>query len=117
MEVFMMIHQHEVTIFSPAEELSTMVERLVEDILKWPPVQQWLYTDNQLLDDSMTLAECRYSCQMDPLKAPVNSGPGSSSRGAALLRFLLTLGSRSSLIILREKPKLGNTPQHPGSLE
>uniref|UniRef100_A0A452UY05 Ubiquitin-like domain-containing protein n=1 Tax=Ursus maritimus TaxID=29073 RepID=A0A452UY05_URSMA len=73
MEVIVMIHQHKVTIFSPAEESSTMVERLVEGILKWPPVQQWLYTDKQLLGDSMTLAECRYSCQMAPLKAPVKS--------------------------------------------
>lgn len=81
MEVIVMIHQHKVTIFSPAEESSTMVERLVEGILKRPPVQQWLYTDKQLLGDSMTLAECRYSCQMAPLKAPLNSGPGSSSRG------------------------------------
>ena len=59
----MVIHHHTITIFGCAEGLGTGLEvrRLVEGILKRPLAQQWLYTDNQLLDDRMTLAECRYT--------------------------------------------------------
>lgn len=33
------------------------LKRLVEGILEWPPAQQRLYENDQLPDDSMTLAE------------------------------------------------------------
>lgn len=63
MEVFVMIC-HKIMISREAKELSIMLElkHLMEGILQWPPAQQRLYRDDQLLYDSLTLSVCAYTC-------------------------------------------------------
>uniref|UniRef100_A0A4X2KXN4 Ubiquitin-like domain-containing protein n=1 Tax=Vombatus ursinus TaxID=29139 RepID=A0A4X2KXN4_VOMUR len=65
MDVFLMIRRRKTKIFTDRKESSTVFElkSIVEGILKRPPDEQWLYQDDQLLDDSKTLGECGFTSQ------------------------------------------------------
>nr|XP_045001140.1 elongin-B-like [Jaculus jaculus] len=72
MDVFLMIWCHKTTIFTDAEESSTVLElkRIVEGILKQPPNEQRLYKDDPLLDDGKTLGESGFTRQTARPQAP-----------------------------------------------
>ncbi|MXQ87968.1 hypothetical protein E5288_WYG008794 [Bos mutus] len=71
-----MIWRHKTTIFTDAKESSTVFElkRIVEGTLKRPPDEQWLYKDDQLLDDGKTLGECGFTSQTARPQAPSTVG-------------------------------------------
>ncbi|VFV29590.1 transcription elongation factor b [Lynx pardinus] len=71
-----MIRPHKTTIFAYAKESSTLFElkRIVEGIFKWPPDEQPLYKNDQLLDDGKTLGECGFTSQMARPQAPATLG-------------------------------------------
>ncbi|XP_026928477.1 uncharacterized protein LOC106977252 [Acinonyx jubatus] len=75
-DVFFMIRPHKTTIFAYAKESSTLFElkRIVEGIFKWPPDEQPLYKNDQLLDDGQTLGECGFTSQMARPQAPATVG-------------------------------------------
>ncbi|XP_070214138.1 uncharacterized protein [Bos mutus] len=75
-DVFLMIWRHKTTIFTDAKESSTVFElkRIVEGTLKQPPDEQWLYKDDQLLDDGKTLGECGFTSQTARPQAPSTVG-------------------------------------------
>ncbi|XP_032450972.1 elongin-B-like [Lynx canadensis] len=75
-DVFLMIRPHKTTIFAYAKESSTLFElkRIVEGIFKWPPDEQPLYKNDQLLDDGKTLGECGFTSQMARPQAPATLG-------------------------------------------
>ncbi|KFQ14305.1 Transcription elongation factor B polypeptide 2, partial [Leptosomus discolor] len=66
MDVFLMIYHHKTTTFTEAQKTTTVHElkNVVEGILKRPPEEQWLYKDDQLLDDDhRNLLDCGLSSQ------------------------------------------------------
>ncbi|XP_061252471.1 elongin-B-like [Bos javanicus] len=75
-DVFLMIRRHKTTIFTNAKESSTVFElkRIVEGTLKRPPDEQWLYKDDQLLDDGKALGECGFTSQTARPQAPSTVG-------------------------------------------
>uniref|UniRef100_A0ABI7YST4 Ubiquitin-like domain-containing protein n=1 Tax=Felis catus TaxID=9685 RepID=A0ABI7YST4_FELCA len=74
-DVFLMIRPHKTTIFPYAKESSTLFElkRIVEGV-EWPPDEQPLYKNDQLLDDGQTLGECGFTSQMARPQAPATVG-------------------------------------------
>ena len=70
-----MIRPHKTTIFAYAKESSTLFElkRIVEGV-EWPPDEQPLYKNDQLLDDGQTLGECGFTSQMARPQAPATVG-------------------------------------------
>ncbi|XP_037594402.1 elongin-B-like [Cebus imitator] len=75
-DIFLMIWCHKTTIFTDAKESSRMfkMKRNVKGILKWLPEEQWLYKDDQLLDDGKTLGECDFTSQTAWPQAPATAG-------------------------------------------
>ncbi|KAK2113961.1 hypothetical protein P7K49_008227 [Saguinus oedipus] len=71
-----MIRRHKTTIFTDAKESSTVFElkRIIKGILKWPPDEQRLYKDDQLLDDGKTLRKCGFTSQTARPQAPATVG-------------------------------------------
>ncbi|XP_052616790.1 elongin-B-like [Peromyscus californicus insignis] len=71
-----MILPHMTTIFTEAKESSTVfqLKRVVQGILQRPPEEQWLYKDDQLLDDRKTLGECGFTSQTAQIQAPATVG-------------------------------------------
>jgi len=64
MDVYLMICCHKTTVFTEAEETTTVheLEEVVERILKRPPEEQQLYKHDQLLGgDHRTLPDCDLS--------------------------------------------------------
>lgn len=60
MDVFLMIRRKKMTIFTDAEESTTVLEvkKILEGILKIPPVNQQLFNkDNVLMSDNKLLSE------------------------------------------------------------
>ncbi|XP_076194189.1 elongin-B [Aptenodytes patagonicus] len=77
MDVYLMIRRHKTTIFTEAKETTTVHElkKVVEGILKRPPEEQWLYKDDQLLDDDdRTLLDCGLSSQSCRPHVPATVG-------------------------------------------
>ncbi|XP_037065908.1 elongin-B-like [Peromyscus leucopus] len=71
-----MIRPHKTTIFTEAKESSTMfqLKHAVQGILQWPPEEQRLHKDDQLLDDRKTLGECGFTSQIARIQAPASVG-------------------------------------------
>uniref|UniRef100_A0A672TP23 Ubiquitin-like domain-containing protein n=2 Tax=Strigops habroptila TaxID=2489341 RepID=A0A672TP23_STRHB len=63
MDVCLMICCHKTTIFTKAEEATAHeLKKVVEGTTKRLPKEQWLYKDDQLLDDDhRTLLDCSLS--------------------------------------------------------
>ena len=77
MEVFVMIRRQKTTIFADAKETNTVydLKRIVEGILNRTPDEQRLYNkDDQLLEDSKTLAECGFTSQNAGPEIPATIG-------------------------------------------
>ncbi|CAK8694508.1 elongin-B-like [Clavelina lepadiformis] len=74
MEVFFTIRRSKTTIFADAKESNTVLDlkKIIQGILKISPDDQALYdgTNEQVLDDSKTLADSGYTQQTAKAQAP-----------------------------------------------
>uniref|UniRef100_G1U1I7 Ubiquitin-like domain-containing protein n=1 Tax=Oryctolagus cuniculus TaxID=9986 RepID=G1U1I7_RABIT len=76
MDVLLMICHHQITIFSDAEEPSTVFKpkRNIQGIFKQLPDEQQLCKANQLLDVYKTLGECGFTSQRAWPQVPATVG-------------------------------------------
>nr|XP_034342264.1 elongin-B-like [Arvicanthis niloticus] len=76
MDVFLVIQHKKTNIFAEAKESSPVLELkyIVEGILKRPPDEQLLFKDDQLLDETKTLAECGFTSKVAKPQAPATVG-------------------------------------------
>ncbi|XP_036032399.1 elongin-B-like [Onychomys torridus] len=71
-----MICLHKTIIFMEARESCTVfqLKSVVQGIPKWPPEEQRLYKDDQLLEDRTTLGKCGFTSQTAWIQAPGTVG-------------------------------------------
>ncbi|XP_049627368.1 elongin-B-like [Suncus etruscus] len=110
MDMFLMTRRHKITIFTNSTGSSIIFELkcIIGSILKWPPDEQHLYKENQLLDNGKMLGECGFTSQIVQPQAPAMVGLAFQADKASGVLHIKPLSS---------SPKLPNVmkPQDSGS--
>ncbi|XP_075210822.1 transcription elongation factor elongin B [Lycorma delicatula] len=77
MDVFLMIRRKKLTIFTDAKDTTSVLElkKIIEGILKVPPVNQQLYyKDNQLMEDDKALQDYGLNSGIAKAQSPASVG-------------------------------------------